>query len=117
MPQPVKVTELPEDESLFEPEKDEEPTQPRKRHTEVVEEPPEDEALSVNEPSYDEIVPDFDGPEGTTFSLSLLTDEDGDMTACLSIDFVTIDLPLDDYLTMMAELRSVEANLRRLSKG
>lgn len=115
MPEPKKVTEK-EDESAFEAEEPMQPVKAKKVATGLPAEELSREVEESEESVYDELLEDFDGPEGTIFSFSMLTDEDNDKFACLSIDNVTIDMPLADFLALLAEIRPLEPELRRLSK-
>jgi hypothetical protein len=108
-----------DEDSMFEAE--EVPEQPIKPKKLVTAEPVGDtepvDDVDEDTSTYDEILPDLDCPDGTIFSLSVLTDEDGDKFACISIDNTTIDISLVDFVAMLVELRTVEADLRRLSKA
>ena len=121
MPEPKKVKDT-EDDSSFEA--DEEPIKPKQvRQTEELPEEQEaDQDDEAVEGEFTELIPDCDGPEGTMFSLTLLTyaNEEGDGNEhdiSLTIDNATIELPLDDFIALLAEIRPIEPDLRRLSKG
>jgi len=122
MPEPKKVNET-EDESSFEAE-EEAPEPVRVRKTVML--PPKEEQTEVEEQddaeddaeegTYDEIIPDFDGPGGMTASVSVTTWTDGEKTVNLVIDNVTIAVPLEDFLVLVAELKGALPDLRALAK-
>jgi hypothetical protein len=114
MPEPKKVNET-EDESNFEAE--EEPIIIPKAYTKPLQEPPEEtDEDDAEEGEYDEVIPDFDGPGGMTASVSVTTWTDGEKTVNLVIDNVTIAIPLEDFLVLVAELKGALPDLRALAK-
>jgi hypothetical protein len=117
MPEPKKVKEI-EDESIFEVE--EEPIIPEKVDNAAPEEAHDDDEEAI-EGEYTELIPDFDGPDGSMFSVMLLTyaaeDGEGDEhDISLTIDNATIEMPLNDFIALLAELKAIEPDLRNLAK-